>query len=89
MYMNENDQRMSKILDYSTCLFVKAETQWDTTGNRATPMAKEHPVSYAISKICTITTLSFLFQSYRLNQFFKYFTIKRKNIKKFLKKKKN
>lgn len=49
--MNENDQRMSKILDYSICLFIKSENnfpvyQWDMTGNRATPMAKEYCMQF-------------------------------------------
>lgn len=45
-------------------------------------------VLYAISKIYTIINLSLLFQYYELNQFFKYFTTKRKNTKNSSKKRK-
>lgn len=58
-------QRVSKISVYLARLFVKPTRQRDTTGNGATPLTKEeHPGSYAIAKISTITkshTISYHF----------------------------
>lgn len=49
-------QRVSKISVYLARLFVKPTRQPDTTANGATPLTKEeHPGSYAIAKISTIT----------------------------------
>lgn len=81
-------QRVSKISVYLARLFVKPTRQRDTTGNGATPLTKEeHPGSYAIAKISTITkslTISyhFYFDLYFCSNFDpKYVLLK--NIKKY------
>lgn len=46
MYMNENDQRMSKILDYSTCLFVKPETNVNEIRQEIEPLPWQRSTQY-------------------------------------------
>lgn len=80
--------RMSKILDYSTCLFVKPETNVNEIRQEIEPLPCQRSIQYCMQFPRFVQPLIYHFYfsiQYRLNKFFKYFTVK---IQKFLKKKK-
>lgn len=83
MYMNKNDQRMSKILDYSTCLFVKPETNVNEIRQEIKPLPWQRSIQYCMQFPRFVQPLIYHFYSsiIQLNQFFKYFITKRKIIK--------